>query len=46
MLPEKDKRIDGEYDPPLPQRIAKPSEEDKAKLNEIINKYWQMTQKK
>lgn len=35
----RDKRIDGEYDPPLPKRIANPIKEEIEKLEQIIAKY-------
>ena len=35
----RDKRIDGEYDRPLPERIANPTKEDQEKLNKILEKY-------
>ena len=36
---ERDKRIDGEYDPPLPERIVEPTEEDKEKLRKLLEQY-------
>lgn len=35
----RDKRIDGEYDPPLPKRIVNPTEEDLKKLEKLLEKY-------
>lgn len=35
----RDKRIDGEYDRPLPERISKPTKEDREKLKRILEKY-------
>ena len=35
----RDKRIDGEYDPPLPKRIEQPTKEDKEKLKKLLEKY-------
>lgn len=35
----RDKRIDGEYDRPLPERIANPTKEDREKLKKILEKY-------
>lgn len=39
MSDKRDKRIDGEYDRPLPERIEKPTKEDREKLKRILNKY-------
>lgn len=39
MSTKRDKRIDGEYDRPLPERIANPTKEDKEKLQKILAKY-------
>lgn len=36
---KRDKRIDGEYDPPLPERPVKPTEADKEKLKKLFEKY-------
>ena len=35
----RDKRIDGEYDRPLPERINKPTREDREKLKRLLDKY-------
>ena len=35
----RDERIDGEYDRALPERIAKPTEEDHAHLKKLLEKY-------
>lgn len=35
----RDKRIDGEYDRPLPARVDKPTEEDQERLKELLDKY-------
>lgn len=42
---KRDKRIDGEYDPPLPKRVANPSAEDRKKLAEILEKYPNLKEK-
>ena len=39
MSIKRDKRIDGEYDRPLPERIVKPTEKDKERLKKLIEKY-------
>lgn len=39
MSYNRDKRIDGEYDPPLPERNANPTKEDKEKLKKLLKKY-------
>lgn len=39
MSAERDMRIDGEYDRPLPPVNPTPSKEDLAKLQSIIEKY-------
>ena len=39
MSTKRDKRIDGEYDRPLPERIVNPTEDDKKKLAELLKKY-------
>ena len=39
MSTKRDKRIDGEYDRPLPDRIANPTKEDEAKLQAVLAKY-------
>ena len=39
MSIKRDKRIDGEYDPPLPERPIKPSEDDKEKLKRLLEIY-------
>ena len=39
MSTVRDKRIDGEYDRPLPERIEKPTKEDREKLKRLLAKY-------
>ena len=39
MSYNKDKRIDGEYDPPLPERNSTPTKEDKERLQKLLEKY-------
>ena len=39
MSIERDERIDGEYDPPLPERIVEPTAKDKEKLKRLLEKY-------
>ena len=39
MSIKRDERIDGEYDPPLPERPAKPTEEDKEKLKKLLERH-------
>lgn len=39
MSAKRDKRIDGEYDRPLPDRIVNPTKEDKKKLAKLLKKY-------
>ena len=39
MSTVRDKRIDGEYDRPLPERIEKPTKEDREKLERLLAKY-------
>ena len=39
MSIKRDKRIDGEYDPPLPKRSATPSKEDREKLEKLFQRY-------
>ena len=39
MSIKRDKRIDGEYDPPLPERTVNPTKEDKEKLKKLLEKY-------
>ena len=36
---KRDKRIDGEFDFPLPERKVNPTDEDKAKLLALLEKY-------
>ena len=38
MSIKRDKRIDGEYDRPLPERIVNPTEEDKKRLKKLHKK--------
>ena len=45
MLIEKDKRIDGEYDPPY-NFNSNPSDDDKKKAQEVIDKYNKLAVKK
>ena len=42
---KRDKRIDGEYDPPLPERSGKPTQEDKEKLKKLLEKYPNLKEK-
>lgn len=44
MTIKRDKRIDGEFDFPLPKRKANPSTEDKEKLRKLLEKYGQSTE--
>ena len=39
---DRDLRIDGEYDRPLPKRIENPTKEDQEKLQLLIKKYTRM----
>lgn len=39
MSTKRDRRVDGEYDRPLPERIVNPTKEDKEKLQKILAKY-------
>lgn len=39
MAYNKDKRVNGEYDPPLPERLTTLTEKDKAELERLLNKY-------
>lgn len=39
MPEERDRRIDGEYDRPLPERITNPTEEEKERLAKLLEKY-------
>ena len=39
MSTKRDKRIDGEYDRPLPDRIVNPTKEDEEKLQAVLAKY-------
>lgn len=39
MSTNRDKRVDGEYDRPLPERIINPTKEDKEKLARLLEKY-------
>lgn len=39
MSTKRDKRVDGEYDRPLPERIANPTKADKEKLAKLLEKY-------
>lgn len=39
MPTKRDKRIDGEYDRPLPERIGTPTREDEEKLAKLLEKY-------
>lgn len=39
MAAERDKRIDGEYDPPLPERSDTLSTEDIEKLEKLFQRY-------
>ena len=36
---KKDKRIDGEYDPPLPKRPVNPTEAEKEKMKKDLEKF-------
>lgn len=42
MAYEKDRRITGEYDPPLSKRNPNPTKEDLKKTEEIAEKYRKM----
>ena len=42
MNVNRDKRIVGEYDPPLPERIQNPTKADLEKLEELKAKYKRM----
>lgn len=42
MSIDKDKRMIGEYDPPLPERIKNPTKEDFERLEELKEKYKRM----
>lgn len=46
MAYKRDKRIDGEYDRPLPERIEKPTKEDREKLKKLLQKYETMKQQR
>lgn len=35
----RDKRVDGEYDRPLPERITNPTQADQDKLKKLLAKY-------
>lgn len=39
MSYNRDKRIDGEYDPPLPERNTNPTKEEQEKLERLLEKY-------
>lgn len=39
MSTKRDKRIDGEYDRPLPDRIVNPTKEEEEKLQAVLAKY-------
>lgn len=39
MSTKRDKRIDGEYDRPLPERIDKPTKADQERLKVLLEKY-------
>ena len=36
MSTMRDKRVDGEYDRPLPERIAEPTKEEKERLEKLV----------
>lgn len=44
MSIKRDKRIDGEFDFPLPERKTNPTKEDKEKLRKLLEKYGQPTE--
>ena len=39
MSTMRDKRVDGEYDRPLPEIIAEPTKEEKERLEKLLEKY-------
>ena len=42
MAITRDKRVDGEFDFPLPTRKENPTKEDKEKLQRLLEKYGQL----
>nr|DAN88939.1 MAG TPA: hypothetical protein [Caudoviricetes sp.] len=39
------KRVDGEYDRPLPERITEPTKEEKERLERLLEKYPRLKEK-
>ena len=45
-MKDRNLRIDGEYDRPLPKRIENPTKEDQEKLQQLIEKYAKMAEER
>lgn len=45
MSTMRDKRVDGEYDRPLSERITEPTKEEKERLERLLEKYPRLKEK-